>query len=107
MHIGDHRHLEGLANLGEDVEPLVNPRATIRIHARAVRLVEARLENVRDAELFRKPGQLLGEIQRHLTRLNDTRTRDEHETLVTKHHALIDRNLLHMCIVYQIPDARM
>jgi hypothetical protein len=69
---------------GEDLEPTLQAQAAVRLDARAVGLVVARLEDERDAELARD----VLEPRRHLAGmarvLDDTRPRDEEQLSVAE-----------------------
>jgi hypothetical protein len=79
MDISEHGHPEPRTNLREDVQPLIDARAPIGVHARPVGLVEARLENVGDTERGRHIDKTLREIERHLSALNHARPCDERQ----------------------------
>ena len=60
VHVGQHRHAEALAHLGEDRQALLHAEAARGVGAGAVRLVEAGLVDEADAELARELGQRAG-----------------------------------------------
>ena len=97
--VGKHRDVELRAYLGEYLKPLLDAGAAVGVDARAVRLVEARLEDVADLELPRKGGKPLREVKGHLTRLDDAWTRDENEPAVAERDTFVDRYLLHAHII--------
>ena len=55
VHVGQHRHARFLAHAAEDREAGFEPRAAEGVHARAVGLVVAGLEHIRQADT---PGYL-------------------------------------------------
>jgi len=82
MHIGNHRHAEGLLHFLEDLHALFQARATERGNGRAVGLVEAGLEHIGDAEFLGDPHVFLAGAQRQVARLDDVDTAEQHEWLV-------------------------
>ncbi len=83
MHVGQHRHVELAADLGENLEPLVEAGATERAARAAVRLVERAFEDDQNAQPLADTLQMLGHRHRHRLALDHAGTRD-HEKRVGK-----------------------
>ena len=65
MHIGQHRNREALANLGENIQTLVDTWTAERIDTRAIGLVETRLEDEFHAKLVGQQNKPFRQIKRH------------------------------------------
>ena len=79
MHIGDDRHAELFLDRFEDLHPLFQPRAAVRVDGRAVGLVERRLEHVRDAQLAGHALVFLAGAQRQIQRFQHIDAAEQHE----------------------------
>src|SRR5207253_8150317 len=79
VHVGEHGHPDLASHLVEDLQARLHARPAEGRAARAVGLVEARLEDERDAE---RPGHFLeaaGDVDLQLLRFDDARAGDEEE----------------------------
>ena len=88
--IGKHRHIKLSPYLGKDIKALVDARATEGIHARAVRLVETRLEDVFHLQPVRQRGQTLRQIKHHFTALDHARPSDERQGSVSERDSIVN-----------------
>jgi hypothetical protein len=79
--VGRHRQPRFFADAGKDLQALLQPRPAEAMDARAVRLVEARLEDERHVEPGRRLGQPPGRVEHELLALDDARSGDKQQRL--------------------------
>ncbi len=82
MYVGDDRHAEGLLHFLEDLHSLFQTRAAERGDRGTVGLVEARLEDVGNAELLGHPHVFFTGLHGQVPRLEDVDAAKQHERLV-------------------------
>ena len=82
VNVGEHRHADLPAHLGEDLKTLLHAETAERLDRAAVRLVVGRFVDKRDAEAGRDLLQLARRVERELPRLDDARARYEEKRLI-------------------------
>ena len=82
MHVGENGHADLLANGGENAKALVHAGTAEGMGGRAVRLVIARLEEIRNAELVRGLLHGGGDVDGHLLALEHAGAGDQKERAV-------------------------
>ena len=82
MHVGDHRHAEGLLHFFEDLHTLFQAGAAEGADRGAIGLVEAGFEHVGNAELVGHPHIFFAGTHGQVARFHDIDATEQHERLV-------------------------
>src|SRR5690606_998826 len=82
VHVGNDRYLEGLFDLFEDLQTCFHARTAIGVDRRAIGLVEAGLEHVRDAQLAGHLDVFFADTHGQITGLQHVHAAKQHERLI-------------------------
>ena len=86
MHIRQHRQPRILRKPRQDPSPLHQPRTTKAVDRRSVRLIVARLENIRHLQLRGDPKHRLRHLPRMRLRLQNTRPSNQKQLSIAHTH---------------------
>ena len=104
MHVGDHFHAKGLLQLLENLHPLFQARATVRVDGGAVGFVKRGFKHVRDAQLLGHGHVVLADTHGEVAGFQHVHAAKQHERQVVcylditnANHFLFHRIALFRC----------